>query len=126
VTQRAEASFEITGWDQSVWDDADGAELARVTVRKKFSGDLSGESVAELLTAQIGGNPVEYRGIERVMGTLGGRSGSFVLSHGAGPGDPTTAARALVLPGSGTGELAGLRGTGEIKHGALSLDYAIE
>jgi hypothetical protein len=66
--------------------------------------------------------------MERITGTLGGRSGSFVLTHGAN-GD-TAAATGVVVPGSGTGDLAGLTGTMEIRHdegGApvLTLDWSL-
>ena len=127
MAERAQASFEITGWDDTVWDDSDGIKLGRVSVRKKFAGDLEGESVAEILTVIVGENPVEYRAIERVDGTLGGRRGTFVVAHGAGPGDSDgKSAPAQVLPGSGTGELTGLSGQGQISHGSFSLEYAIE
>jgi len=49
----------------------------------------------------------EYVSIMEITGTLGGRSGSFVL-QGAGNYDGKTARVATtVVPGSGTGELAG-------------------
>jgi hypothetical protein len=123
---RASASFEIAGWDDAVWSDSDGVKLGRATVRKTFSGELEGDSVAEVLTATVGGDPVEYRAIERVTGALGGRRGAFVLSHGAGPESGGTAAPVHVIPGSGTGELAGLSGEGTISHGSLELDYELE
>lgn len=64
--------------------------------------------------------------LERITGTLGGRSGSFVLQHNG-----TFAAGALmVLPGSGTGELAGLRGEGQLivqeQPWSIELDYTFE
>lgn len=126
MSDRAEAAFEITGWDDSSWDDSDGVQLGRVTVRKQFSGDLSGASVAEVLTVQIDGSPVEFRAIERIEGKLGGRPGTFVISHGAGPGESDgETAPVRVLRGSGTGELAGLTGSGEIGHGFLRLEYEL-
>ena len=124
MAEHAQASFEITGWEDTTWDDSRGIKLGRVTVRKQFSGDLEGESVAELLTVMVGENPVEYRAIERVDGTLGGRRGTFVVAHGAGPGESDgESVPARVLPGSGTGELTGLSGQGQISHGRLSLEY---
>jgi hypothetical protein len=57
-----------------------------------------------------------YVAMERVTGSLGGRSGSFALVHRAllrdnVPQEWTVA----VVPGSGTGELEGLEGTLQIQ-----------
>lgn len=125
---KANGTFEITGWEESVYDEAEGAKLGRASVQKAFSGDLDGTSSADLLTAHDGdGNPAAYCGLERVTGALHGRKGSFVLQHAAGE---ATGGRAQcrIVPGTGTGELAGLHGAGEIKvapDGAHSfeLDY---
>jgi hypothetical protein len=61
---------------------------------------------------------------ERIVGTLAGRAGSFVLEHRASMGDghPTEMV-ATVVPGSGTGDLAGLVGRGQVSHGLLTLDF---
>jgi Protein of unknown function (DUF3224) len=105
------ATFEITGWDAETYDEsAGGPKLARTTVRKTFSGPLTGTSVAELLTAERGDGR-GYVASERVTGTLDGRSGTFVLQHG-GVGDATGQhAFGHVVPGTATGALEGLRGT---------------
>jgi hypothetical protein len=103
--------FEITGWDEQAYDTpADGPPLAMTTVRKRFDGALSGTSVARVLTAQ-GEGGAGYVASERVEGTLEGRTGTFVLQHAA-VGDADGAEQyGHVVPGSATGDLAGLRGT---------------
>ena len=110
------ATFEITGWDETRYDEpAEGPVLARATVRKRFSGPLEGTSVAELLTA-AGEGGSGYLASERVEGVLDGRAGTFVLQHG-GIGDETGQhAFGHIVPGSGTGELAGLRGEAVFAH----------
>jgi hypothetical protein len=110
------ASFEITAWDETTYDEpAEGPKLARATVRKTFSGPLEGTSVAEVLTAQ-GEDGSGYLASERIIGSLEGRRGSFVLQHG-GVGD-STGQRAFghVVAGSGTGELRGLAGEATYAH----------
>ena len=49
---------------------------------------------------------------ERVTGRLGGRAGTFVMQHG-GLAAPEAEPQSFgsIVPGSGTGALAGLRGT---------------
>ena len=116
MPQTITATFEITGWDETRYDEpAEGPPLARATVRKRFSGPLEGTSTGELLTAQ-GDEGAGYLASERVAGTLEGRTGTFVLQHG-GIGDETDRhAFGHIVPGSGTGELRGLRGEAVFAH----------
>jgi hypothetical protein len=112
------AAFDITGWDQAPYDEsADGPPLTRATVRKTYTGALRGEGVAELLTC----GELAYMGNERVTATLDGRAGTFVLQHGAWEGGQW----GFVVPGSGTGDLAGLRGDARLDHGRIALDYEV-
>ena len=128
---RAKSTFEITAWDQTPYDEpASGPQLARATVKKIFRGDLEGESTAELLMCQADDGAAGYVALERVVGRLGPRSGSFVVQHNAARGGAVSKAFWFVVPGSGTGELRGLRGEAEYRHdeheASFTLDYAFE
>lgn len=110
------APFEITGWDEDPYlVPDDGPKLSRVTVRKHFTGPLHGDSVAELLTAR-GERGQAYVGSERVDASLEGLTGSFVIQHGAAMGAGESRSFGHVVPGSGTGDLAGLRGDASFEH----------
>jgi Protein of unknown function (DUF3224) len=116
MPQTITATFEITGWDETRYDEpAEGPPLARATVRKRFSGPLEGTSTAELLTAQ-GDEGAGYLASERVEGTLEGRTGTFVLQHGGVGDEAGQHAFGHIVPGSGTGELRGLRGEAVFAH----------
>lgn len=112
MSNRASGTFEVKLTPQAAAGDAEGRErLGRMSIDKRFLGDLEGISKGEMLTA---GTDVDgsagYVAIERVTGTLKGRTGSFVLQHS---GTMTRGAPQLtitVVPDSGTGELAGLTG----------------
>lgn len=106
--------FDIVSWDQSLIDEAGaGPALGRAEVRKTYRGDLAGASVAALVLC----GESSYSGIERFTGTLAGRAGSFVIAHGATRGyGPEGFSPGVVVPGSGTGDLAGLTGTVEFRH----------
>ena len=52
-----------------------------------------------------------YVAIERVTGTLGGKSGGFVLMHTGIMNRGTPSLTVTVVPDSGTGDLTGLTGT---------------
>ncbi len=126
MSTRATAPFDVTGWEGTAYDEpAEGPHLSRVAIRKAFRGDLEGESAGEGLFCGMN-DPTAGAGYlvsERFVGRLGGRSGTFVLQHG-GIAAPGSAPRQFghVVPGSGTGELAGLRGTAEFGEGH-TLDY---
>jgi hypothetical protein len=116
------ATFEITEWDETTYDaPEEGPPLVRVSVRKRFSGQLQGTSSAEVLIAGREG----YLASERVDGVLEGRRGTFVIQHGGVGGR----AFGHIVPGSGTGELEGLSGEAVFAHdeaGArLTLSYAL-
>jgi Protein of unknown function (DUF3224) len=120
MSKRAVASFDVTGWDPTPYEvEEAGPHRSRVKVRKTFTGDLVGESTADLMTcvadpANLAGG-AGYIAAERVAGTLAGRAGTFVMHHwGISGGAGTQSTAGHVVPGSGTGELAGLTGTVEI------------
>ena len=85
--------------------------LGRFSIEKTFHGDLDAVSAGEMLTATT---PVEgsagYVAVERVSGTLNGRSGTFLLQHTGTMSRGSQSLSISVVPDSGTGELVGLRG----------------
>jgi hypothetical protein len=92
-------------------DKANGSTLGRMSVDKQFHGDLDGVSKGEMMTAmtEVEGS-AGYVAIERITGTLHGRSGSFVLQHGGVMTRGSPQLTILVVPDSATGELVGLTG----------------
>jgi Protein of unknown function (DUF3224) len=96
--------------------EAESANLGRMSIDKQFRGDLEATSKGEMLTALTDvKDSAGYVAIERVSGTLHGRSGTFVLQHS---GTMTRGAQQLtvtVVPDAGTGQLLGLAGKMTIK-----------
>src|SRR5271163_4176821 len=92
-------------------DKAEGASLGRMTIDKQFHGDLEGTSKGTMLTAMtdVKGS-AGYVAIERVTGTLRGRSGSFVLQHNGTMSAAGQMLSIVVVPDSGTEQLVGLTG----------------
>src|SRR5438445_559257 len=112
MTARATGTFDVKLTPQAPRDEAGDATLSRMSIDKQFHGDLAGTSTGDMLTA---GTPVTgsagYVAMERVTGTLRGRSGTFVLQHS---GTMTRGAPQLsvtVVPDSATGQLVGLAGS---------------
>ena len=90
--------------------------LGRLSLDKRFHGPLDGISQGEMLASGDGRESGAYVALEKVTGTLDGRSGSFVLMHSAVMVRGTPQDWSVkVVHDSGTGELAGLAGTMTIR-----------
>jgi len=112
MSQRAAGSFDVKVTPQKPDTQiARAANLARLTIDKRFHGDLEGVSKGEMLATQtdVPGS-AGYVALERVTGKLKGRSGGFVLQHSATMARGTPVASITVVPDSGTGELRGISG----------------
>ena len=118
--------FTVTTWDgQADPSPADpGApELAAVVLAKKYAGDDVDATATGHAVPTRGDLGASYVAQERVVGVVHGRTGSFVLEHGASMGEGVeTVQWARVVAGSGTGGLAGLTGTGWVEHELLTLE----
>lgn len=92
-------------------DDLNDATLGRMSIDKQFHGDLEATSEGEMLTAvtEVKGS-AGYVAVERVSGTLHGRTGSFVLQHSGTMNRGVPELTVTVVPDSGTGQLVGLAG----------------
>jgi hypothetical protein len=118
MSKQSRASFDVESWDeQPILAAEGGAKVTRASVTMRFEGDLAGTGSVEWLMSYEDDGTATFVGLERVVGELDGRSGSFVLQH-VGRFDGELAQASLtVLSGSGTGELTGLSGTGTLEAG---------
>jgi hypothetical protein len=112
MPQRAAGPFDVKVTPQKPDTQiARAANLGRLTIDKRFHGDLEGISKGEMLATQTDmPGSAGYVALERVTGKLHGRSGSFVLQHSATMQRGTPTSSITVVPDSGTGELRGLSG----------------
>ena len=102
-------SFDVTITKQ---DTAPDAVVARNLLYKEFHGDLEAIAKGEMLAAfEPLTNAGVYVAIDRVSGTLHGKSGSFIIAHrGIANADGQTL-DIVIVPGTGTGQLSGITGT---------------
>jgi len=115
VTHHASGPFEVKLAPQTTTD-PDNANFARMSIDKQFHGDLEGTSKGEMLSAMTATKgSAGYVAMEKVTGTLNGRSGSFVLQHNATMNRGAPQLSITVVPDSGTGELEGISGKMDIK-----------
>jgi hypothetical protein len=129
---RADAVITVHKYEPSAYDEpAEGPVLTRIHVEESFSGDISGDGVVEFLQAARADGSASFVGIERVTGTVAGRTGTFLLQDAGTVQDNIVSGDWFVVPGSATGTLAGLRGTGGFRanlgeSAQVHLDYWFE
>jgi len=129
MTRHAEGTFDVKTTPLPP-DGATGPTISRYAGVKQFHGDLEGESQLEMLSA---GDPAKgnagYVAIEQFTGTLHGHTGSFALQHSGSIENGIYKLSVTVVPGTGTGGLAGIAGTMTItvaggKH-SYTFDYTL-
>ncbi len=128
MTKRATGPFDVKLAPLAMDDGTADANIGRMALDKVFHGDLDATSKGTMLSAatSVKGS-AGYVAIEKVTGTLGGRKGSFVLQHSGTMDRGAPSLSIVVVPDSGTEELAGLTGrmTIEIAPGGKH-SYAFE
>jgi len=129
MTLQATGIFKITSWDEKPFAQVEGGgKLTRASVIKTYSGEIQGTGTLEyVMTYRLDGS-AEFFGYERMVGRVGDRSGSFVLQHQGVFADGKAKEVSLVVAGSGTGGLAGLKGKSEFSAAheqeyPVTLDY---
>jgi uncharacterized protein DUF3224 len=132
MKRTANARFAIKSWDEKAYSEGQGLpRLTRATVTKTFVGDIEGEGQVEYLMMYRNDGSATFIGLERVVGRIGGKSGTFVLERvGTFEGGQAKESYS-VIPGSGTGDLHALRGEGTsaVGHGnehPFTLTYELD
>jgi len=125
----ANARFAIKSWDEKPYSEGqDLPKLTRASVMRTFTGDIEGEGQVEYLMMYRSDGSAGFVGLERIVGRIGAKTGTFVLQR-IGVFEHGLAKESYsVIPGSATGELEGLRGDGSsaVGHGMehpFSLTY---
>lgn len=132
MKRTAHCRFAIKGWDEKPYNEgADLPRLTRASVTKTYSGDIVGEGHVEYLMMYRSDGSAAFVGLERVVGQVAGKSGSFVLERtGVFEGGQAKESYSVVR-GSGTEELRSLAGEGRssVGHGMehpFLLDFELD
>jgi hypothetical protein len=112
MTTHARGTFEVKMTPQPAQDGVGDPGIGRMALDKQFHGDLDATGKGQMLAAgtDVSGS-AGYVALDRVSGTLHGRSGTFALQHSGTMARGTPQLSITVIPDSGTGELLGLAGT---------------
>ncbi len=123
----AKGDFEVKLTPHPADQNAEASSLGRLAIEKQFRGDLEATSQGEMLAASTSvKGSAGYVAIERVSGSLGGLTGTFVLQHSGTMNRGTPTLSITVVPDSGTGELEGLEGRMAITIEGGKHSYEIE
>lgn len=112
MSTHARGTFEVKMTPQPAQDGIGDPGIGRMALDKQFHGDLAATGKGQMLAAgtDVSGS-AGYVALERVSGTLHGRSGTFALQHNGTMTRGTPQLSITVVPDSGSGELLGLAGT---------------
>ena len=129
---RATGRIDVKTYEPQPYQEVDdGPDLVEIHATETFTGDIEGEGEVRFLQAIRDDGSASFVGIERVTGSVAGRRGSFLLQDAGTLEGNVVRGDWFVIPGSGSGELVGLRGEGgfeaELGQGAsITLDYWFE
>jgi hypothetical protein len=119
MTTHAAGTFTVASWDENTYSELGaGAKLTRAAVSFALEGDLAGQASWDALMYYRPDGTAAYTGLQRFEGTVGGTEGSFVVQADGEFAGGEASSRWTVVPGSGTGGLAGLTGSGSSVAGA--------
>jgi hypothetical protein len=111
MSKRASGTFEVKITPQTQQDKAENGSFGRMLIDKKFQGDIEGTSKGEMMVADTDvKDSGVYVALERVSGTLNGRTGAFILQHSGIMTRGVGQLSVTVVPDSGTGQLVGITG----------------
>jgi hypothetical protein len=109
---RANAKITVHSSEARPYDQTTSPALIEIRLSETFAGDLDGESPVRALQVLRDDRSASMVSVQRFRGRLGGRQGTFVLQGSQIVANGRITATWFVVPGSGTGELSGLRGEG--------------
>lgn len=114
----ASGTYEIKSWDEKTWDGKDrteqpGAKLTHAAVTFFFHGDVEAEAKTHYLMTYRDDANASYVGLMQFDGRVGDRKGTCVLKVEGMFENGAATSTMTIVPGSGTGELVGIKGQGE-------------
>ena len=108
----AKGTFEVKLAPQPAQEGVGDASIGRMGLDKQYSGDLEATGKGQMLAIR---SAVEgsagYVALEKVSGTVQGRSGAFALQHSGTMARGVPQLMVSIVPDSGSDELQGLAGT---------------
>lgn len=113
MSEYASGAFAVTAWDETVLHDfGDGVRVVRVAVQQTYEGALQASAVGEYEMVYRDDGGAEFRGYQRVTGSLGGRDGEWVLQVDGRFDGRVTEGEIAAITGVGDPVMRELKGAG--------------
>jgi len=113
TVQKATGEFQITSMEEDTYQTLDGGgKLTRARGDQQFSGDIEGQGHVEWLMSYRPDGSARFIGHQLMRCSVDGRSGTFVVEASGEFDGATSRGEWRIVDGSGTGDLAGIRGEG--------------
>lgn len=128
----AKGSFEITSFNEDAFEEREGgAKLTHAWGDQTFSGDIDGRGAVHWLMSYRADKTARYVGLQRIDGEIDGRRGSFIIEATGDFDGKASHGSWSVIQGSGTGDLATIKGTGSFDapsgpNATYELDYDLD
>jgi hypothetical protein len=129
---KATGTFDVLSGDEDSYATRDGGgRLAHAWGDQAFSGDISGDGNVHWLMAYAADKTAHLVGVQEIKGSVGGRSGSFLIEATADHNGKSSRGSWSIIDGSGTGDLTGITGTGSFDapggpKATYELDYELD
>lgn len=112
IQARADTKVVVRKSEAKPYDQTASPTLMEIHITETLTGDIEGESPVRALQVLRNDKSASMVSVQRFRGKLGGRQGTFVLQGSEIVEKGKIRATWFVVPGSGSGELSGLRGEG--------------
>lgn len=112
IRARTAAKISVQSSEAQPYDQSVSPALMEIRLNEAFTGEIDGESTVRALQVRRDDRSASMVSMQRFCGRLGGRQGTFVLQGSEIVENGKIKATWFVVPGSGTGDLSGLRGEG--------------
>lgn len=116
---QAQSSFKLIEAEEKPYSEViEGPKLTKGNYIMEYNGELQGKGELQELKCYLTDSLATVYGFERITGSIGDQSGSFVLEHVGKYENGVLSSRRSVVQGSGTGELAGIKGEVNFESGS--------
>jgi hypothetical protein len=124
--QRATGHINVTSFEGQPYDDAGAFSISEVWVTEQFAGGIVGVGAVRFIMVNEPEGAAHFTGMERFLGKVGERSGSFILQNSGTLKDGVLNSEWRIIPGSGAEGLEGIRGEGGCDPNGYTLEYWFE
>jgi hypothetical protein len=122
-------TFTYKTWEERFYtDEAVLPKLSTVESGNTYTGVIAAETVLRYTMIYLTEDTGIFTGLQTFTGTVDSKRGTFTVQEQGSWEGTTVTSRFTIIPGSGTGELSGISGSGEYRavHGESAYPYTFE